>query len=107
MPVITRWGTHLQQYQKILDLRAEMITVVTDQDAAAYVPQELTHLILSSTFWENLRSLVEVLSPLATSITELESDKNINNVLKIWLRLELIFDPTVVEGIVITVISIK
>jgi len=90
-PVITRWGSHLKQYKKILTLQPQIVSVVTNPDASAYVSEELREVIFSWSFWESLRLLVEVLTPLCKAVAAVEADSNVSNVMKIWLQLESIF----------------
>jgi len=100
MPVITRWGSHLRLYQQLVNLRVELITAVTEVDAQPYVSPELSELVLSATFWDNLRALVEAIKPLGIAIAELEADKNISCVLKTWFTLESIYNvetPGIIE----------
>jgi hypothetical protein len=80
---ITRWGSHLRQYQKLLASKKEISKVVNDPEAENYVSETLREYSLDRSFWSDLEELVDAIKDIVERITELESDGVISDVFKV------------------------
>jgi hypothetical protein len=80
---ITRWGSHLCQYQKLLASKEEISKVVNDPEAENYVSETLREYSLDCSFWSDLKELVNAIKDIVERITELESDGVISDVFKV------------------------
>jgi len=68
-------------------------------DADNYLDKISKEVILNRDFWNSLQLLCDILQPISHRLTLSESDGSICKIVKLWIELEKIFDPSSVSGL--------
>ncbi|CAG8849958.1 45160_t:CDS:1, partial [Gigaspora margarita] len=76
LPVLTRWGTHLECLQSLQKTRIALEQTLMDSRIRETIDSSLRIYMLYDEFWENLNLIASILKPIVATLKLFESDRS-------------------------------
>lgn len=101
LPVQTRWGSIVHCLDSLDQNKQAMKILAVEEEAQEILKKHpvIKKIALDETFWDKVKGFLQLLKPIATAITSVESDKpKISQVVSVFRKLELHFEETLPQS---------